>query len=377
MENTNIRKSSIELLKIIGMFLIIIDHTLWPLSKHPEILFSYMSDRIIFTNPSNDIMMIVLQFIKYFGQFGNIIFFTCSSWFLIDKKTFRKNRVFELMLTNWFVSVLWFIVLYFCKEEIEPLLAFKSFFPNLYGTYWYVSTYILFYLLCPYLNIIINGLNQKSHLKINIVLFIMYSVINNILPAAFKRAELIMFIVVYFYTTYIKKYMPNFTKNIKLNVLLLISSLICIFVYLVLLNYIGMKTYILDDKMLRLNTMTNTFVFIFGISAFNIFNNMDFHNKFINRLGSLSLLIYLIHNNYLFSNITRFRIGFIILRRFGRNTVILQIFIRAIIVLVLVAVIALIFDFIFGKPIKKVADYLTNSFDIFITKISDYLIKIS
>ena len=56
---------------------------------------------------------------------------------------------------------------------------------------------------------------------------------------------------------------------------------------------------IFDNKLLRWSTFCSPFLLITAISMLNIARNIHFNNKIVNYISSLSLLIYIIHENQL------------------------------------------------------------------------------
>ncbi|WHS05698.1 acyltransferase family protein [Ligilactobacillus salivarius] len=86
------RKSNIELLRIVSMFMIVFSHVTW------EGRFSYPKSNI----PHNTI----IQFPWLFGQIGVIVFTLISAYFLSKKKEVNVKSISKLAKITWFWSIL-------------------------------------------------------------------------------------------------------------------------------------------------------------------------------------------------------------------------------------------------------------------------------
>lgn len=94
------RNSNIELLKIIAMLLITISHVIPYNYPNPG------NEYINIGNASMNFTNIALQFIRYLGQIGNVIFVICSSYFLLEKKKTKYKKVMQIIIDNVFISVI-------------------------------------------------------------------------------------------------------------------------------------------------------------------------------------------------------------------------------------------------------------------------------
>ena len=91
------RESSVELLKLIAIFFIVICHSFDGLGcLHPEIIGSdgIFNDLTIATmNP----ILIVEVILSAFGQLGNLIFLICSSWFLSRSSKVKPQKILKMI----------------------------------------------------------------------------------------------------------------------------------------------------------------------------------------------------------------------------------------------------------------------------------------
>lgn len=83
------RQSGFELLKIVAMLLIVINHVTQSLE------YLGTTDSLLFLGHATmDIQILTLNLLRQFGGIGNDIFFICSAWFLIGKKEKRLRKHF-------------------------------------------------------------------------------------------------------------------------------------------------------------------------------------------------------------------------------------------------------------------------------------------
>ena len=98
------RNSSIELLKIVAIFLIAISHVSQTLiDKNAYVPWD---DYLIPTTATTDISNLIVLIFHYFGPFGNSIFFICSAWFLIDNDKVSGRKILKMILDVWAISVI-------------------------------------------------------------------------------------------------------------------------------------------------------------------------------------------------------------------------------------------------------------------------------
>lgn len=195
------RNSSIELLKLIAMLLIIISHTIPRYGNYVSC--------INFSEARPGAINYVLYVFHYFGQIGNSIFIICSAWFLCDSKIIKKKKIVHMYIDTFFVSITWLLIIGkigFCPP-IKDII--KSFFPVFFKNNWFVTCYIVFYVLHPILNNIIEQMNQKQHIRITL-LAIGYAILATLWSQAYYYTEVVGFIIIYFIISY--------TKNIKYHI---------------------------------------------------------------------------------------------------------------------------------------------------------------
>lgn len=349
MEN-NQRKSSVELLRIIAILLIVLSHSA-----------PYYGDRSLISyldldSPTTNLSEMVVIFFRSLGQVGNVIFIACSSWFLVDSKKVKIKKVLSLILDLSIISVVFLGVFIGINGKITEYYFNSSVFPLIYkDAYWFVVCYLLFYIVHPYLNKVIDSSSKKELLTLNIIFIVLYSIVNIMHSTSFYYTELIGFFEIYFLVAYMKKYLDDFSNNKRKNVMLFIISL------LLLIMYIMVK----DIKLISVNSrhgmldgikLFNPFIILTSISLFNIFRNINIKSKIINYNAKQSILIYLFTENIFMRELIRPQF---FLKYYGNNIIILCI-IEFVQLVIFGYFCSILYDITIRKITKKVSDKISN-----------------
>ena len=117
------RNSAIELLKIISIILIVFSHSVPFYGIGNEVW--YIDGNITTT----DIQLIIIKFIRIFGQIGNVIFIACSSYFLIESNKIKANKILKIIINSWIISVIYLIICFILKYEVSIIECIKQLFP--------------------------------------------------------------------------------------------------------------------------------------------------------------------------------------------------------------------------------------------------------
>ena len=156
-----IRNRNIDLLKLIAILLICISHSV-PYGIGTVLTRDSIA-LIDLGQNTNDMSLMVLVFFRYFGQFGNAIFIVCSAFFLTDSKCVKVNKILVIILDSFLISIICggIVLLFGYSMSISEIL--KLFFPITTGANWFISCYVLLYVVHPYLNLLINNMQKRVH----------------------------------------------------------------------------------------------------------------------------------------------------------------------------------------------------------------------
>ena len=301
------RNSSIEVLKIFSILLIVINHVVQTLGTEGNQYISFSDYFINLSKVTDNYQYLLISMLRYSGNLGNTVFFVCSAWFLLNVTNANKKKVFIMLADIWVISVICLVVVSICQGTFRGSLILQSLFPTTFSNNWYLTCYVLFFIIHPFLNMVIEKMSQRQLFRTAFWGVLLYIIIpfstritNHLFKASasFFSSQLVFWIVLYFVIAYIKKYAPNFTGNRLYNLLLIVFGFIGNYGIIILTNIIGLKYYALLNTALQIwNQYYNPFLIMMVIGAFNVANNFHFESKIINYISSLSLYIYIIHEN--------------------------------------------------------------------------------
>lgn len=326
LKSNNIRQSGIELLKIVAILLICLSHCTQTLERFMD-----------FQAYTTDFQLIFLRLLKFNGQIGNIIFIICSSWFLANSKKSKANKAINLALDSQLISVGIFAVYVACSIFSSFHIGFSNYleniFPDWFAQVWFVPTYIIFYLIHPYLNNIIQSISQQEHFFICIFSFVVYG-IGGLIGAKPAFSDLLGFVMIYFLVVYLKKYKKDKCDNVKKNAIIYFSLLLLFIVAVIAKNFLALKWPIFGSYPKIDNYNLSIFLLPMMINFFYLFLKLDFKSKIINYLSSCSLFVYCIHENYYVRELLRPKFYQIMMDRFGSDKYLIYLLILFVIVVI-------------------------------------------
>lgn len=291
------RNSSIELLKIISIILIFITHSV-PVYGSGDYVMDVFTETADFTT-----WMVV--WIRHFGQFANVVFIFCSAWFLADSKVTKMEKVFSLILDTFLISMLFLVPYAIAGYDINKTILVENAFSLLYEKNWFVTCYLMLFLLHPALNVACEAIKGK---KISNVLFcclFIYIFCQFFSSGVLYGNRFISFVCVYLFAWYVKNYQSHLCGNVKFNLIMTITCLALVPILLLALNLFALKTGHLSGNIQRFNTTSNPLYMCAAFGCFNLANSRYIYNKFVNYLSSLSLYVYMITENYMVKYFTK------------------------------------------------------------------------
>lgn len=254
----------------------------------------------------------------------------------------------------------------------------KSIFPITFENNWFISAYLIFIMIVPYLNIVIKKLTQKQLLRLSYISFILYFVIGFV-KSSYGLNGLIIFVTIYIIVNYFKKYMGTFWNNKKRCFILLILGIVGLIVLQFLTNFLGLKLEFLQNKPLHWVVSNNPILFLIAITLFYLFKQVSFKSQFINEISSLSLYVYLIHENILFRTYTRVYIWHYIYEQIGYTYIILEVILYALLLFIISIIISYIYKMTLEKIINRFIEKIFNNNKInhIFNKIENKILKIN
>ena len=347
------RNSNIELLKIIAMLMIVISHlaqSYGTLHINLPVAQEYFYNLEIASTNINNIIMLLLRSL---GAVGNDIFFICTAWFLVDSQKSNKKKIIEMLLDVWVINIAFLLILKNGGVNVGKKDEIKAILPNTFALNWYITCYVIFYIIYPYLNKMIEKLKKKELLFLSLFMLFLYSIMNTIKGGLFFTSNLIVFVTIYLCVAYIKKYMIKTISNKKIDRTIAILAVIFYILTIILLNALGTRISVLNSKMLHFVKTENPLFLLFAFSLFNLFRSRNFVNKGINNLSKLTLYIYVIHENSLFRTYIRPYIFVFIKDNMGYDLLPLWTILSAVLLFIASAILSWIYKVTLHKLIVK------------------------
>lgn len=283
------RLSNIELLRIISMLMIITLH-----------LLSFGG--LLNTYNSFSARAVCVWLVESLCFVAVNCYVLISGYFLVDSN-FKFKKLFNIWIEVLFYSLLIYVALLLTNKVNFGYKAFlKSLFPIILRNYWFVTVYMVLYILSPFLNKLIHSLNKQQYFYLILIILVLFSLWSTIIPPADTinyggSYSISWFICLYLISGYLKLFYSNKQINKSLCILVyLIASIINVVAYFVIkaLNI----NLILPDFLYNYYSIT---VLISAISLFLFFKNLSIKSKFIDRtinfFAPATFAIYLIHEN--------------------------------------------------------------------------------
>lgn len=179
------RDSNIELLRIVSILLVLLSHCI----SHSD------ANSGLLLNPENSITFnhIFAVLAGTWGRLAVEVFIFISAYYMVDKEGgFRSKKIVKIGVQAWFWCVVLMCLVYGLRlREVSVTDVIKEILTPAYPQYWFITNYILFYLLVPFLQVLVNKL-KLHQLKCLVILL-------TCMIACFRMAESVSNLVYFGY----------------------------------------------------------------------------------------------------------------------------------------------------------------------------------
>lgn len=284
------RNSSIELLRIISTFIIIVNH------------YALYSGFIFENNVT--ISNMIPKWLHIGGKLGVDIFIFISGYFLCEGNKFKIKKLAKIVLEVFFYCLI-LISLGLIMKNLHLKNAIKLFFAIPTMRWEFITMYVMLYILSPYINIMLEHLNIKDFLKLIMITTLVWVV----LPSFFKfefgiTYSILWYIYIFLLAAFIKRIENKIPIRPKTYIIIGSVSVGVIAILELFIKYIGINYIsILEKEVEHFRQYNSIFVLISMISFFLGFKQLKVrNNRFINMIASTSLAVFVMHDNDILRN---------------------------------------------------------------------------
>lgn len=277
------RSSNFELLRIVSMLVIVLNHVAAQAFDRDVILLQ------------NDVFLCI---VGYGSRIAVNLFLMTGVWFMVDSE-FKGKRVMKLYGSLWFYSVVITLILLFAGQHVGFGDLISSFFPLLRRRMWFVPQYLTLMLISPFLKLLFEQMNKETTRRALIAGFFFISFICTIRGFEDKwLAAFVWFAYVFFVIAYYKRYGFNLKFNKPL--CLVGGGLIYLLMAagLVVCKYSYGRIFELGESIFRqyLGDYKSVPNFLCSLLIFMFFAELDIgQRKWINEISKNTLDVYMIH----------------------------------------------------------------------------------
>lgn len=302
--SSRVRESNMELLRIVSMLLIIIFHYVF----NSNFQYSELT-----------INNLLIESCWFLGELGVNVFILITGYYLC-KSSFSLKKIILIICEVFFYNILNVII----GIRIGAISSFGDIgyvFPIMTEKYWFITSYLLIYVLSPYFNKLIGLFKKNEYQKFLIIILGIWCVIPTIFGFFYNTSEILLFYnrfiwlsIMYFVGAYIRIYNIKCLDTKKKCIITYAVTLFIMVLSIVFINnFNDYFTRIGTTKAVYFWTPNNILMLIFSLSFFVFFTKLKIkNNKVINMVASTTLGIYLLHDgvikkyvwkNYFKSNI--------------------------------------------------------------------------
>ena len=284
-----VRSSNIELFRILSMLMIV---------AHHYVVNSGLMD-CIDTQASLHFQDYFLLLFGWGGKTGINCFVLITGYFMCTSNI-SKEKFCKLLGELYFYKVAIWCLFFFSGYQsfsigdfLEMLFPFFTVADN------FTACFLLFYLLIPFLNKLIQSLTEKEHFRLVVWCIVVYVVLPSFVKAHVVFNYVTWFIVLYVIASYIRLYPKEWFGNTRITGFItglsLALSWASVLAVAMLSRIIGKR---IDLCYFFVADSNKVLAFVTGISAFLFFKNLKIgYSKRINKIAASTFGVLMIHAN--------------------------------------------------------------------------------
>jgi hypothetical protein len=284
---SKVRDSNIELYRIFLMLMIIAHHYVVNSGLTDMMKENIMSVRTIF-----------YYALGMWGKTGINCFVLITGYYMCTSKiTLRK--FLKLLLEVEFYNIIIFLIFYISGYEPFSLKGFfYAIWPIQSISNGFAPCYLIFYLFIPFLNLLINKMDKKSHLYLIILLLFIYTILGDIPLIDVRMNYVTWFCVLYIIGSYIRLYKISSEGSSTVWGGYFLLSIICAVICTIFIAYLDEMKGLHISPMYMVKSPSSILALIVSFFAFNFFKAIRIpYSKLINVMASSCFGVLMIHAN--------------------------------------------------------------------------------
>lgn len=283
------RNSNLELFRIITMLLIV---------AHHYVVNSGLGD-VIFESPKSWQSMFLLLFGAW-GKTGINCFVLITGYFMC-KSQITLKKFLKLVLEVQFYKLVFYVIFAVAGYQTVSLYSLTDLLlpvADVSGSF--VSCYLLFYLLIPFLNILISRLSEKQHLLLILLVLFMYTALGTVPKISVSMNYVSWFVVLYIVSSYFRLYPRPIWNKAKIwgwtTLALFVLSAASIAAINILCVHYGKTGF--RYPYWFVSDSNKPLALLLAVSAFLFFKNVKIkQSRFINTVAASCFGVLMIHAN--------------------------------------------------------------------------------
>lgn len=282
------RNSNIELYRIIVMLFIV---------AHHYVVNSGLID-VLKDQPFSVASVSMLLFGAW-GKTGINCFVMITGWFMC-KSRFTIQKFLKLYFQIVFYGVLIYGIFCFTgHESFHTITALLKLFPVKSIADGFGSCFLIFFLLIPFINILIENLNKRMHATLLLVLLTVYTILPTFPAYRLSFNYVSWFTILYLTASYLRFYGFGFKLSnriwgwVTLLLVAIASSSVLFMYYMYQTGHIGAF-----NPYFFISDSNKILAYALGVSSFMFFKDLHIpQSRLINAMGGATFGVLLIHAN--------------------------------------------------------------------------------
>lgn len=290
------RMPNLELLRCIGMMLVVVLHYLGKGMLLPD-----LNGEALGTTG------VAAWLLESFAIVAVNVYMLISGYFLCTS-SFKLSRLIKLYLQLWVYSVgigvLAAATGILPAAEVNTHYLLSLVFPISMGHYWFMSAYIFLYLLLPFLGAALCRLNRQRLQLVIALLLGVFCLLKSILPVRLELdgtgMDCIWYLCVFAVAAYIRRFGWGFLEKRWHSILLYVLGVLAVFGGAMALRQVYLHTGSLERMLTVTFEYNHGLNFLASLGLFGLFLKLTIPEKMagvVNAIAPYTLGVYLLHEN--------------------------------------------------------------------------------